>query len=123
MLELADPLAAPVIADEAQHDLYGYTRHEVDATAPAPVVVPVRFTDEAAAYDGFLRALGLSGEPAPGGYTTYAAPDGGGEVGVHYVYGDDLPIVGSGAVGAPDVRGRGRPRRVQETLAEQRLHR
>ena len=97
VLELVDPLGAPVIADEAQHDLYGYTRHEVDATAPAPVVVPVRFTDEAAAYDGFLRALGLSGEPAPGGYTTYAAPDGGGEVGVHHVYGDDLPIVGSGA--------------------------
>ncbi len=97
VLELVDPLAAPVIADETQHDLYGYTRHVVDATAPAPVVVPVRFTDETAAYDGFLRALGLSGEPAPGGYTTYVAPGGGGEVGIHHVYADELPIVGSGA--------------------------
>ena len=53
------------------------------------VVRPVRFTDETAAYHGFLRALGLFGEPAPGGYTTYVAPDGG-EVGVHPVHGDDL---------------------------------
>ena len=84
-----------MIADEVQHDLYGYTRHEVDETRPAPVVVPVRFTDEADAYDGFLRALGLTGKPEPGGYTTYVAPDGGGEVGVHYVYSDDLPVVRS----------------------------
>ena len=84
-----------MIADEVQRDLYGYTRHEVDETRPAPVVVPVRFTDEAAAYDGFLRALGLTGTPEPGGYTTYVAPDGGGEVGVHYVYSDDLPVVRS----------------------------
>ena len=94
-LELGDPLGDPVIADEVQRDLYGYTRHEIDETRPAPVVVPVRFTDEAAAYDGFLRALGLTGTPEPGGYTTYVAPDGGGEVGVHYVYSDDLPVVTS----------------------------
>ena len=84
-----------MIADEVQRDLYGYTRHEVDPSRPAPVVVPVRFTDEAEAYDGFLRALGLTGTPEPGGYTTYVAPDGGGEVGVHYVYSDDLPVVRS----------------------------
>jgi hypothetical protein len=94
-LELTDPLGAPLIADEVQRDLYGYTRHEVDETRPAPVVVPVRFTDEAEAYDGFLSALGLSGQPEPGGYTTYVAPDGGGEVGVHYVYSHDLPLVRS----------------------------
>jgi len=94
-LEMTDPLGDPVIADEVQHDLYGYTRHEVDETRPAPVVVPVRFTDEAAAYDGFLHALGLTGAPEPGGYTTYVAPDGGGEVGVHHVYSDDLPVVRS----------------------------
>jgi hypothetical protein len=93
-VELTDPIGAPVIADEVQHDLYGYTRHEVDSSQPAPVVVPVRFTDEASSYDGFLRALGLTGTPEPGGYTTYVAP-GGGEVGVHYVYSDDLPIVAS----------------------------
>ena len=92
-LKLGDRSAHPVIADEVQRDLYGYTRHEVDETRPAPVVVPVRFTDEAAAYNGFLRALGLTGTPEPGGYTTYVAPDGGGEVGVHYVYSDDLPVV------------------------------
>jgi hypothetical protein len=95
VLELTDTLGAPVMIDEAQHDLYGYTRHAVDPRRPAPIVVPVRFTDEATAYDAFLRALGLAGEPAPGGYTTYAAPDGGGEVGVHYVYSDDLPVVAS----------------------------
>jgi hypothetical protein len=94
-VELTDPLGAPLIADEVQHDLYGYTRHEVDESKPAPVVVPVRFTDEATAYDGFLRVLGLSGEPAPGGYTTYTAPHRGGEVGIHYVYSDDLPVVAS----------------------------
>ena len=93
-LELTDPLGASLIADEVQRDLYGYTRHEVDPSRPAPVVVPVRFTDEADAYDGFLRALGLSGEPEPGGYSTYVAPDGG-EVGVHHVYGEDLPVVES----------------------------
>ena len=83
-----------MIADEVQHDLYGYTRHELDDTRRHPVVVPVRFTDEADAYDGFLRALGLTGAPEPGGYSTYLA-HGGGEVGVHYVYGEDLPVVES----------------------------
>ena len=63
-----------MIADEVQHDLYGYTRHEVDQTRPAPVVVPVRFTDEAEAYDGFLRALGLTGTPEPGGYSDVRRP-------------------------------------------------
>ena len=101
-----------MIADEVQRDLYGYTRHEVDETRPAPVVVPVRFTDEAAAYDGFLRALGLTGTPEPGGYTTYVAPDGGGEVGVHYVYSDDLPVVTERARRGPlDVRDHRRARR------------
>jgi hypothetical protein len=98
-VEMTDPLGEPVIADEVQHDLYGYTRHEVDPSQPAPVVVPVRFTDEAEAYDGFLRSLGLTGTPAPGGYSTYAAPSGG-EVGVHYVYDAELPVVASRNAGA-----------------------
>jgi hypothetical protein len=39
----------------------------------------------------------MFGEPAPGGHTTYSS-GGGGFVGVHHVYADDLPVVpGNGA--------------------------
>jgi len=91
---VADPLGAELILDGGTDDLHGYVLHDpTPPGAPAPVVVPVRFTDEADRYHAFLTSLGLVGEAAPGGYTTYAAPGGGGFVGVHYVYGDDLPIV------------------------------
>lgn len=107
VLTVTDPLGAEVQVDEVQDDLYGYRRH-----APAPSdlgVVPVRFTDRSEDYHRFLAALGLAGEPAPDGYTTYGAPDRG-WVGVHREY-DPLPIVASAYASvhltfvAPDIDG------------------
>ncbi len=92
---VADPLGAEMVLDGGNDDLHGYVLHDpTPSAAPAPVVVPVRFTDAADRYHDFLTALGLVGDPAPGGYTTYAAPGGGGFVGLHYLFGDDLPVVG-----------------------------
>ena len=58
--------------------------------------MPVRFTDDSEGQHRFLTALGMVGEPAPGGYSTHSS-GGGGFVGIHHVYAD-LPIVtGTGA--------------------------
>lgn len=97
VVEVTDPLGAAVMIDERSDDLYGYLRHDVpDSGVAPPVVVPVRFTDDAEGYHRFLGGCGLTGTPAPGGYATYDS-GGHGLVGVHYVYGDDLPILGDGA--------------------------
>lgn len=96
VLTVTDPLGAEIMIDERADDLYGYRRHPESETTVASVV-PVRFTDEAEAYHPFLVALGLDGTPDPGGYTTYGS-GGHGEVGVHYVHGPDLPVVGPAGV-------------------------
>lgn len=97
VVEVTDPLGATMMIDERSDDLYGFVRHEPANTGVVPpVVVPVRFTDDAEGYHAFLTACGLTGTPAPGGYATYDS-GGHGLVGVHYVYGDDLPVVGDGA--------------------------
>lgn len=96
VLEVTDPLGATMLLDERSDDLYGYRRHDEHPGPDAPQVVPVRFTDDALGFHAFLTTLGLTGTPAPGGYTCYEC-GGHGLVGVHYLYGDELPIVGDAA--------------------------
>jgi predicted enzyme related to lactoylglutathione lyase len=99
IVTVTDPLGAELQLDERQDDLYGYRAHGVELGSEADrlAVVPVRFTDDADGYHRFLTALGLTGEPAPGGYAVYALADRG-FVGVHHVYDGTLPIVdGTGA--------------------------
>lgn len=93
VLTVSDPLGDVIVVDERSDDLYGYRLHGLDRADRSWRVVPVRFTDEAERYAGFLHALGLTGKPNPG-YAAFPARDGAhGYVGVHHVYGDDLPIV------------------------------
>jgi predicted enzyme related to lactoylglutathione lyase len=98
VLSVTDPLGEDVHVDEYSDDPYGFKLHDIDRAAEGTRVVPVRFTNEAARYGSFLRALGLTGTPAED-YCTFSASDGAhGSVGVHYVYDDTLPIVpGPGA--------------------------
>lgn len=105
VLTCQDPEGAIIAIDERSSDLYGYQFHG-DADAPESLrVMPVRFADPAGPYGDFLQALGLS----PAGeinayYVSFLAGSGAqGLVGVHYVFGDTLPIVaGSGGrIGAP----------------------
>lgn len=97
VLSVTDPLGEQIWVDERSTDLYGYRAHESSPDGRLRVV-PVRFTNDASSYAGFLRALGLAGEPDEH-YAMFAAGGGDhGYVGVHYVFGDDLPIVpGDGA--------------------------
>jgi predicted enzyme related to lactoylglutathione lyase len=98
VLTCVDPDGAVLAVDEVPEDLYG---HQLRAEPGAPDslrVMPVRFTDPAGPYGSFLRALGLApaGEINP--YYVNFLADGGaqGQVGLHYVFGDDLPVVPSG---------------------------
>jgi uncharacterized glyoxalase superfamily protein PhnB len=92
-LTVTDPLGDLILLNERSGDLYGYRMHDPDRCHPGTRVVPVRFTDEAMAYARFLNALGLRGEPDPS-YAQFAAAEGDhGSVGVHHVFGEDLPVV------------------------------
>lgn len=97
VLTCRDPVGATVAIDERATDLYGYQwRAEADVEQSLRVM-PVRFADPAGPYGGFLRALGLrpAGEVNPY-YVNFLAADGSqGQVGVHYVFGEALPIVAS----------------------------
>lgn len=98
VLNCRDALGDLVVVDGRSDDLYGYRQHEVGLPATDLRVVPVRFTDPSGPYGTWLEAIGLTriGEPDDS-YVMYAAAGGDhGFVGVHAVYGDDLPIVAGG---------------------------
>ena len=83
---VTDPDGAEIQLNERQDDLYGYVEHDQLGTARERLgVVPVRFTDDSEGHHRFLTALGMVGEPAPGGYWSYSS-GGGGFVGIHHVY-------------------------------------
>ncbi len=100
VLTFTDPLGDRIAIDEQMSDLYGYRALAGDKPV-GPKVVPVRFCDPAGPYRRLLQVLGLQqvGEINEY-YVNFAAADGEhGLVGLHYVYGDELPIVaGSGSV-------------------------
>ncbi len=54
--------------------------------------LPARFTDDPEGHHRFLSALGMAGDSAPGGYSTYSS-GGGGFVGIHHVYAGDRASV------------------------------
>lgn len=102
VLTCTDPAGAAIAVDEAPDDLYGYQASPTPAVPASLRVMPVRFADPAGPYGGFLRALGLApaGEINPY-YVNFTAAGGlHGQVGLHYVFGEDLPVVAGGG-GAP----------------------
>lgn len=93
VLTCTDPLGDPITVDGRRTDLYGYRMHE-----PRPNrrwrVMPVRFTSPLGPYGEFLQALGLVRRGKPNDYyVIHAGPDTTGQVGLHYVYAHDLPLV------------------------------
>ena len=98
VLTCVDPDGAVVAVDETPDDLYGYQVHAEPGAPEWLRVMPVRFADPAGPYGGFLRALGLTpaGEINPY-YVNFLAGGGAqGQVGLHYVFGEDLPVVPGG---------------------------
>jgi predicted enzyme related to lactoylglutathione lyase len=102
VLTCEDPEGAVISVDEVAEDLYGYQLRAESGTPESLRVMPVRFADPAGPYGRFLQALGLepAGDINPF-YVSFLA-DGGtqGQVGVHRVFGDELPVVPGGG-GAP----------------------
>jgi predicted enzyme related to lactoylglutathione lyase len=101
VLTCTDPDGAVLAVDEVSDDLYGYRLHQ--ATVPETLrVIPIRFADPAGPYGNFLQLLGLrpAGELNPY-YVSFQADDRAqGQVGLHYVFGAELPVV-AGGNGAP----------------------
>lgn len=94
VLTCRDPLGDTIVINGRSDDLYGYRLVSAEAPAPGLRVVPVRFTDPTGPMGPWLESLRLT--LAPGGddsYRMYGAAGGDhGYVGLHAVYGDDLPI-------------------------------
>jgi hypothetical protein len=98
VLTCQDPEGATVAVDERATDLYGYQLRAEASPVKSLRVMPIRFTDPAGPYGAFLIALGLrpAGQINPR-YVNFVAAEGAqGEVGLHHVFGDDLPIVADG---------------------------
>ena len=98
VLTCTDPDGATLAIDEAPDDLYGYQLRAEPGAPESLRVMPIRFTDPAGPYGGFLRTLGLvpAGEINPY-YVNFLATGGAqGQVGLHHVFGDDLPVVPGG---------------------------
>jgi predicted enzyme related to lactoylglutathione lyase len=98
VLTCQDPEGATVAVDERATDLYGYQLRAEPSPVQSLRVMPIKFADPAGPYGAFLRALGLkpAGEINPR-YVNFLAADGAqGEVGLHHVFGDELPIVSDG---------------------------
>jgi len=95
VLTCQDPDGATVAIDERVSDLYGYQFRGEQGASKSLRVMPVRFADPAGPYGAFLQALGLrpAGEINP--YYVNFLADGGaqGQVGLHHVFSDELPIV------------------------------
>ena len=102
VLTCLDPDGAAIAVDERPTDLYG-SQLRAEPGAPESLrVMPVRFADPAGPQVGFLRALGLrpAGEINPN-YVNFLAEGGAqGQVGLHHVFSEKLPVVlgGDGAV-------------------------
>lgn len=98
VLTCLDPDGATIAIDEKATDLYGYQLRAEPSPVESLRVMPIRFADPAGPYGAFLVALGL----APAGqinprYVNFLAADGAqGEVGLHHVFGEELPIVADG---------------------------
>jgi uncharacterized glyoxalase superfamily protein PhnB len=95
VLTCTDPLGDTVAIDGRSDDLYGYRVVPYASPARSLRVVPVRFTAPNGPLGGWLEALGLTRVlGGDDGYVMYAAGGGDhGYVGLHRVYGEDLPIV------------------------------
>lgn len=98
VLTCADPEGSVVAVDEVPADLYGSQLRAERSPVDSLRVMPVRFTDPAGPYGGFLQALGLrrAGEINP--YYVNFLADGGmqGQVGLHHVFAEDLPVIRGG---------------------------
>jgi predicted enzyme related to lactoylglutathione lyase len=95
VLTCRDPDGATVAMDERATDLYG-SEFRGERGAPESLrVMPVRFADPSGPYGAFLLALGLrpAGDINP--YYVNFQADGGahGQVGLHHVFSEELPIV------------------------------
>jgi len=99
VLMCLDPDGGAIAVDERPTDLYG-SQLRAEPGAPESLrVMPVRFADPAGPYGGFLRAMGLrpAGEINPY-YVNFLAGGGAhGQVGLHHVFSDTLPVVRGGA--------------------------
>lgn len=98
VLTCQDPEGATVAVDERATDLYGYQLRAEPSPVQSLRVMPIRFADPAGSYGAFLAALGLrpAGAINPR-YVNFVAAEGAqGEVGLHHVFGDDLPVVADG---------------------------
>jgi hypothetical protein len=102
VLTCLDPDGAAIAIDERPTDLYG-SQLRAEPGAPESLrVMPVRFADPTGPQAGFLQALGLrpAGKINPY-YVNFVAADGArGQVGLHHVFSEKLPVVpgGGGAV-------------------------
>jgi hypothetical protein len=100
VLTFTDPLGDRLAIDERITDLYGFRALAGDKPV-GPKVMPVRFCDPAGRYGRVLQVLGLEPVGEINEYYVNFAAAGGehGLVGLHHVFGDNLPIVaGSGSV-------------------------
>jgi hypothetical protein len=97
VLTCLDPDGATIAVDEKATDLYGYQLRAEPGAPESLRVMPVRFTDPAGPYGGFLQALGMrpAGEINPYYVNFLAAHGEQGLVGLHHVF-EDLPIVADG---------------------------
>lgn len=96
VLTCTDPEGGPIVVDERNDDMYGFQLRAETGAEPSLRVTPVKFTDPAGPYGGFLQALGLrpAGEINPD-YVTFLADDGRlGQVALHRLLEEELPIVG-----------------------------
>lgn len=95
VLTCRDPDGDVIAVDERMADLYGYQLHAEAGVSASLRVTPVRFADPTGPYRTFLETLGLR----PAGeineyYVNFLADDGTqGQVGLHHVFGDELPVV------------------------------
>ena len=93
VMTCTDPLGDPITIDGRSTDLYGYRLHQASPNSRWRVM-PVRFTSPLGPYGDFLEALGLGRRGKPNDYyVIHAGADGTGQVGLHYVYSHDLPLV------------------------------
>jgi hypothetical protein len=92
VLTCRDPRGDVIAVDGRSDDLYGYRLHRAQPDERL-AVVPVLFTDPGGDYGGFLEALGLVRTLGDEYFAAYRGPGDAGDVGLHYVYDGELPIV------------------------------
>jgi hypothetical protein len=93
VLTCTDPLGDAIAVNGRSTDLHGYRTHQAEPDDRWRVM-PVRFTSPLGPYGDFLEVLGLLRRGKPNDYyVIHAGPDRAGQVGLHYVYSGDLPLV------------------------------